>query len=1025
MVAELVCRSAFSLLHGASHPEELVRQAHAVGLSALAITDRDGVYGLPQAHKAAKALGLPLLCGATVTVEDHAPVALIAEDLAGWGRMCRMLTAGRARSDKGRCRVTREEVAAAAGGLTCVLLDGWRPQDAEPLREAFGASLEIGWSRTLSPTDRDRLRRADALASALDRPLVATNDVVMHEEGRRPLVDVLSAIRRRTTVDRLGRARCPNGARSLVSPEAFRARYGLRPDAITRTLVVAERCAFRMDALRYVYPREVVPTGRTALEHLADLTWAGAAQRYPDGVPDRVRSAIVHELAVIEQMDVPNYFLTVNDVVAWARGQGILCQGRGSAANSAVCFCLGITSVDPSRSSLLFERFLSPERGEPPDIDVDFEHERREEVMQYVYRRYGRDRAAMVNEIIAYRPRSAVRDVGKALGLTRDVIDRMAAACGHWSSRMADDVDEAMAREGIDTGRPIVRTTLRMAEALCGFPRHLGIHSGGFVISDTPLVELVPVEPATMADRTVVQWDKYGLEALGFVKVDLLSLGMLTAIRKAFDLIRGAYGTAWALHTLPAEDPAVYTMFQSADTVGVFQIESRAQQSMLPRLKPACFYDLVIEVAIVRPGPIQGGMVHPYLARRNGEEPVHYAHPDMEPILARTLGVPLFQEQVMAMAIAVGGFTPGEADALRRAMGAWRKTGNLAGLGRTLVDRMTARGLDDAYAERILHQIKGFGEYGFPESHAASFALLVYVSGWIKWHHPEAFCAALINSQPMGFYPPRALVSDAQRHGVAVRGIDVQHSAWDCTLEPGRGPRHALRLGLRLVKGLSEEVGQTVVRARETGGPFRDLPDVARRTGLGAGALQRLAQADAFQALVDDRRQAAWILQGLWTDAPLFAGLARQEPEAVLPRADRVESLADDYRIVGLSVDDHPAAAARALLARTGRHPLPLSEVVRQPPDDLVEVLGLIGSRQRPGTAKGVTFLSLEDETGMLNVVVWRDTWAAYRDVLTRHPVVVIEGRVQRDGEAVSVLLTHVEPVHEAGSVHAPGRNFR
>ena len=1024
MVAELVCRSSFSLLHGASHPDELVAAAVARGLSALAITDRDGVYGLPQAHRAAREAGLALLCGATVTVSDAASVALIAEDVEGWARLCRLLSDGRAAAPKGRARVDRARLCEAAGGLTAILLDGWTPEVAAPVAEAFGDRLEIGWTRTMSPSDRARLRRAEALEAALRRPLVATHDVVMHDPSRRALADVLTAIRRRVPVDRLGRARLPNAARTLLDPASFAAVYAARPDAVARTVEVAARCAFRLSEVRYAYPREVVPDGSTPLAHLTTLTWQGAQHRFPEGVPASVERAIVHELGVIEQMDVPSYFLTVHDVVAWARARGILCQGRGSAANSAVCYCLGITSVDPARSSLLFERFLSPERGEPPDIDVDFEHERREEVLQYVYARYGRDRAAMVNEIIAYRPRSAVRDVGTALGLGRDVVDRLAGACGPWSWTLPDDLDAEVGRQGVDTSAHAVRTTLRLAAQLCGFPRHLGIHSGGFVISEAPLVGIVPVESATMEGRTVVQWDKYGLEALGLVKVDLLSLGMLTAIRKAFDLIAGAYGTRWALHTVPAEDPAVYRMFQRADTVGVFQIESRAQQSMLPRLKPRCFYDLVIEVAIVRPGPIQGGMVHPYLARRNGEEPVTYAHPALEPILARTLGVPLFQEQVMAMAVAVGGFTPGQADQLRRAMGAWRKTGNLAGIGAQLVENMKARGIDGEYADRILEQIKGFGEYGFPESHAASFALLVYVSGWLRCHHPEAFCAALINSQPMGFYAPRTLVADAQRHGVEVRPIDVQASDWDCTLEPAQGSRCAIRLGLRLVRGLREADAQQLVAARAAG-PFADLPDVARRTGLPTAVLQRLAEAEVFRSLVPDRRRAAWILQGLWTDAPLFAGLARAEPDPALRREGRIEALATDYRTVGLAVDDHPAAAARALLAARGMRPVPLVEVVCHPPDAEIVVLGLIGSRQRPGTAKGVTFLSLEDETGMLNVVVWRDRWAAHRDTLRAHPVVVVRGRVQRAGEAVSLLLDDVAAVHAADAVHAPGRDFR
>lgn len=1002
-----------------------MRAASDLGLAGCALTDRDGVYGLPQAYRAAKEAGLPLLCGAVVTVLDRPPVVLLAEDRIGWGRLCRLLTDARAHRPKGHAGVDVERLLAAAGGLTCLLLDGWTPCEGRKLREAYGDSLEVVWSRRLDGADRARFDRARDLARALDRPLVASGDVLMHHPSRKALADVMAAVRRRTTVSGLGRARQPNGARYLLSPEEFADRFRACPEAVRRTVEVAERCGFRISELSYRYPREVVPSGQTPMSHLRALVRDCASERYPAGVPPEVQASIEHELAVIERMGVPSYFLTVHDVVRWARSQGILCQGRGSAANSAVCFCLGITSVDPARSQLLFERFLSPERGEPPDIDIDFEHERREEVLQYVYDRYGRDRAAMVNEIIVYRPRSAIRDAGRALGLSLDVVDRMAKACGHRSALAEDRLREALREDGIEPSAPEIRMTLRMADALCGHPRHVGIHSGGFVISDTPLVELVPVEPASMEARTVVQWDKYGLEVLGFVKVDFLSLGMLTAIRRAFDLIVTAGGPRWELHSVPAEDPAVYQMFSEADTVGVFQIESRAQQSMLPRLRPRCFYDLVIEVAIVRPGPIQGGMIHPYLARRRGEEPVTYAHPAMQPILERTLGVPLFQEQVMAMAMAVGGFTAGEADALRRAMGAWRKTGNLQGLGRDLVNRMVERGLDAAYADRILQQIKGFGEYGFPESHAASFALLVYVSGWIKRHHPAAFCGALLNSQPMGFYAPRSLIADAQRHGVEVRPVSVQHSGWDCSLERSSEHGPALRLGLRLVRGLSRQDAEALLRARESGGVFADLPDLATRTALGTAPLELLASAGALDALTSTRRQAHWEVQGLWSDAPLYAGLGRAEPSPPLPPSTRVECLIDDYRAVGLSLTDHPADLAREGLQAQGWGGPPLAAVVEAEPGQRIEVVGLISSRQRPPTARGVTFLSLEDMSGMLNVVVWPDVWQRYRRELLDVPVVRVRGRVEREGRSVSLVLERAWSVEAAASLTVPRRDFR
>ncbi|HMV69868.1 MAG TPA: error-prone DNA polymerase, partial [Myxococcota bacterium] len=624
----------------------------------------------------------------------------------------------------------------------------------------------------------------------------------MHDATRRRVVDVLTCIRRRCRLDDAGRALAPNAERHLLPPDVFARRFADLPEAVRRTLAVADRCAFRLDELRYTYPHEVVPDGWSAMGWLRELVRRGLIERYPDGAPARVVAECDRELEIIEQLDFPSYFLTVHDVVRWARERNILCQGRGSAANSSVCYVLGVTSVSPDKASLLFERFLSVERNEPPDIDVDFEHERREEVIQYVYERYGRERAAMVNEMIAYRPRSAIRDVGKVFGMSLDQVDRLAGMFGHWSGVVERDQLEQVRAIGLDPSSPAVRWTLEVAGELMGLPRHLGIHSGGFVIADQALVDLVPVEPATMEGRTVVQWDKYGVEGLRFVKVDLLALGMLTALRRCFDLVRGAYGVDLALHALPHDDD-VYEMFGRADTVGVFQIESRAQQSMLPRLKPKDFYDLVIEVSIVRPGPIQGGMVHPYLRRRNGEEEVTYLHPALERVLGRTLGVPLFQEQVMQIAVEVGGFTPGEADGLRRAMGAWRKRGGLEAYGDKLKAGMAERGLPPEFADAVFRQILGFGDYGFPESHAASFALLVYASGWLKLRYPEAFCAALINSQPMGFYSPRALVADAQRHGVEARPVDVLHSGWDCSLEPADG-RCALRLGLRMVRGLPE-----------------------------------------------------------------------------------------------------------------------------------------------------------------------------------------------------------------------------
>jgi error-prone DNA polymerase len=998
--AELLTRSCYSLLDGASQPAELIETAAKQGIAHVGLADRDGVYGVVQAHKAAKEHGVHLLCGATVTVIDRPAVVLYAENLAGWRSLCRLLTAARENQPKGTARIEASRVAEFAEGLTCILRPGWTAEQAGILREAFGDRLAVALCRNLTPADRIRVSRALQAAEALDSPLVASNDVRYHRAGRRPVADVLTCIRNRTTLDAAGTLLHNNHMRYLLSEPAFRDRYRDWPDAIEHPRQIAERCTFSLDELTYTYPREVVPDGHTAMSWLTHLTLQGLEERYPGGAPGHVTAQIEYELSVIEDMDFPAYFLTVHDAVRFARSRGILCQGRGSAANSAVCYALGITAVDPSRSTLLFERFISKERGEPPDIDVDFEHERREEVIQYIYEKYGRHRAALVNEFICYRPRSAVRDIGKVFGLSLDQVDRLAKCMDWWTPGMTADI---LAESGLDPESLPLRQTIAIARQLKGFPRHVSIHVGGFVIADGLLIDLVPVEPATMEGRTVIQWDKYDVDALRFVKVDILALGMLTCIRKAFELIAAFHGQVWSLASVPAEDPAVYDMFCAADTVGVFQIESRAQMSMLPRLRPRTFYDLVVEVAIVRPGPIQGGMVHPYLRRRTGDEPVTYPHPLLEPILERTLGVPLFQEQVMAMAAAVGGFSPGEADQLRRAMGAWRKRGNLDEIGRRLVDGMVEQGIEPEYAEKIFAQILGFGEYGFPESHSASFAMLVYVSGWLKCHHPAAFAAALINSQPMGFYSPRAITADAQRHGIEVRPVCVRNSDYDCTLEPGEaGP--ALRLGMRLVQGFGAEHGAAVERARADG-PFASLADFARRSALDKRRLQALAEANAFRSFGASRREAAWVLQGLWTELPLFAGLARNEPAPVLPEAGLVDELKADYRTVGLSVDLHPVALARPLVPD---HVVALKELATLPSDTRVSIVGLVSSRQRPGTASGVVFMTLEDETAMANLVVWPKIWETYRRLARHASLLGADGVLQRQGDAISVVVLHL-----------------
>jgi error-prone DNA polymerase len=1020
--AELLTRTNLSLLDGAAEPEDVVRAAARRGLSHVGIADRDSVYGLVRAYKTACDLGVTLVCGASITVASHSSVVLLARSHKGWSSLCRLLTAARAEQPKGLSRATVAQLVEHAEGLHCVLRYGWTEAASLPLKEAFGRRLDVAVSRTLSPGDRMREQWARELSGALSVPMLATNDVLYVDAKDRPLADVLTCIRRRTTLKLAGKALRANGERQLLTEAQFRQRYRDLPRAIRRGAQVAAQCGFSLSELCYRYPPEVVPDGYSASQWLRKLTMDGLAIRYEEGLPQGVSDQVEMELGLIEELNFSAYFLTVYDVVRFARSVGILCQGRGSAANSAVCYALGITAVDPSRSSLLFERFISKERGEPPDIDVDFEHERREEVIQYIYDRYGRDRAALVNEVIMYRGRSAIREAGKVFGLSLDQVDRLAKGTDRWSAGTGVTRDQLVRESGLDPEAPEVQNTLQYASLMYGFPRHISIHVGGFVIAENKLIDLVPVEPAAMANRTVIQWDKYDVDVLNFVKVDILGLGMLTAIRKCFDMIKDFWGRSLELATVPAEDPAVYDMFCKADTVGVFQIESRAQMSMLPRLKPRCFYDLVIEVAIVRPGPIQGGMVHPYLKRRSGEEAVSYVHPALKPILERTLGVPLFQEQVMAMAAAVGGFTPGQADQLRRAMGAWRKRGNLEEIGQRLVDGMIERGIPPDYAASIFEQIKGFGEYGFPESHAASFALLVYVSGWLRCHYQAAFNAALINSQPMGFYSPRALVADLQRKDGEVRNVCVVSSWWDCTLEPGDVQEVAMRLGFRLVKGFGKEDGIAIETARDQQ-PFADLADFARRTCLDRGKLQALAEAGAFKNLAGARRQAAWVLQGLWTELPLFRDQQRREPSPPLPQEEPVDALKAEYRSLGLSVDLHPIRLIRCELNLRGV--TPLENLTKHRPGSKVRIAGMVSNRQRPGTAKGVVFMTLEDETAMANLVVWPKTWTRFRQLARNAHMLGVDGRLQRQGDAVSVLVERFWPLDEAADVAIKARNFR
>jgi error-prone DNA polymerase len=1006
--AELRCKTNFSFLRGASHPDELVNRATELGYKALAITDHNSLAGVVRAHIAAKATGLKLLIGAEITPHNAPAVLLYAPDLSAYRRLSRLITCGRRAAPKGECHLNFKDVSDHAEGLLAAVvprLDRDETRSLAAYREIFGDRCHLAAAVHLGPNDDRQLERFQDLARRVRLPLVATNDVHYHEPSRRALQDVLSAIRLKCTVAALGNERFPNGERYLKSPRKMAWLFRGAPEAIARGIELARQCTFSLDELRYEYPEELCPPGQTLTEYLAEITWAGARERYPFGIPEKVRGLIEHELQLIAELKYEPYFLTVWDLVKFARSRDILCQGRGSAANSVVCFCLGITSVDPDRIEVLFERFVSRERAEAPDIDVDFEHERREEVFQYIYEKYGRDHAGITAEVITYRIRSAVRDVGKALGLSLDRVDALAKSMG----QRGDDLDlAARAREaGLDPSARSVAQTLALTVELLGFPRHLSQHVGGFVMTRGPLSEVVPIENAAMPDRTFIEWDKDDLDTLGILKVDCLALGMLTAIHRAFDLVAKHYNLHLTLANVPSEDATVYDMICRADTIGVFQIESRAQMSMLPRLRPRCYYDLVIEVALVRPGPIQGGMVHPYLRRRNGEEPVTYPTEALKEVLAKTLGVPLFQEQAMRLAIVGAGFTPGEADQLRRAMGAWRRPGIIEQFRAKLCEGMLARGLPAEFAHQIYEQIRGFGEYGFPESHAASFALLAYISSWLKCYYPCAFTAALINSQPMGFYAPAQLVRDVQAHGVTVLPADVNKSDWDCTLERLESGDLALRLGLRMVRGLVRKSADAVIAARGER-PFRSVGDLARRARVGQPTLARLAQADAFASLNLPRRQALWELLATYEEPPLFAGLQDgDEPSPTLPAMPLPSQVVCDYRSLGLSLKAHPMSFLRPELDRMKI--LPASGLAEMRNNAQVRVAGLVLMRQQPGTAKGIVFVTIEDETGAVNLIVRPAVWQRYRRVANQAATLLVTGRLQRANDVTHVIASRLE----------------
>ena len=1082
--AELAAMTNFSFLRGASHPEEMVARAAELGLAGIGIADRNTLAGVVRAHVFARenagTMGATrVVPGARLAFDDGAPdVLAYPKDRAAYGRLCRILTAGNLRAPKGECRLRLDDLVERGEGLQVVALPPFSPKGVRlspgygergillRLREAFGQRLWIGASLTYGEHMRGGLARRAALARQVGAPLIATNDALMHAPERRPLADVLACIREGATLEAAGRLTQANAERHLKAPDEMARLFAEAPQAVAETMRFLDGLKFSLDELSHCYPEELREGYATAQAALEAFAWVGARKRYPDGIPQRTREALTHELTLIASLDYAPYFLTVHDIVRFAREKGILCQGRGSAANSAVCYCLWITEVDPARFDLLFERFISPERNEPPDIDVDFEHERREEVIQYIYQRYGRERAGLAAAVTTYRTRSAIRETAKVFGLSDDVIAALnGTTWGQESTAVGDDRVRSI---GLDPADPTLALALEMAKALIGFPRHLTQHSGGFVITRDRLDEVAPVMNAAMEERTTVEWDKDDLDALGLLKVDVLALGMLTALSKGFELLDQHYGQRLTLATIPPEEPQVYAMIQRADTIGVFQIESRAQMSMLPRLRPANYYDLVIEVAIVRPGPIQGDMVHPYLRRRQGIEEVSYPSPELEAVLSKTLGVPLFQEQAMKIAIVAAGFTPAEADRLRRAMATFRRVGTIQTFQKKMVEGMAAKGYPRDFAERCFRQIEGFGEYGFPESHAASFALLVYASCWMKCRYPDVFAAAMLNAQPLGFYAPAQLVRDAREHGVEVREVDVNLSDWDCTLEPlpplpvhrervgvrggailsdkdgaaphpsppatpsplerGEGERrlhprhaemaahiratHAVRLGLRQIVGVKEEDMRRLVERRVQA--YDSVRDLWLRSGLTSAALERLADADAFRSLGLDRRQALWAVRGLdrvgdQDDLPLFASRpAREtEPDARLPPMPLGAHVVEDYRRLSLSLKAHPTSFMRARLAARG---ILRSDALRSVRNgERVTVAGLVLVRQRPGTAKGVIFMTLEDETGIANVIVWPKAFERLRAIVLGARFVAVTGKLQSESGVIHIVAERMD----------------
>lgn len=1017
---ELQVTTNFSFLRGASHPEEFVEQAVALGYKEIAITDRNSFAGIVRAYSAAKKNGIRIIVGCRLDLLDGLSLLAYPTNKQAYSQLSTLLTLGNRRAGKGECHLYKQDVYQYSKDVKFIVIppdklnslfefDASFSSSLKEYHKAFGDNLYIATSRRYHGDDSKYLYRLSQLSSQLNIPIAATNDIHYHEPGRRQLQDIVTCIREKCTIYNAGYLLHPNAERYLKTQDEMLRLFRQYPDAIARTQEIANACQFSLSELKYEYPEELTTGGRTPQEELTHLAWIGAKERYGDCIPEKIHDAINHELVFIGQMNYAPYFLTVYDIVRFARKQHILCQGRGSAANSTICYCLGITSVDPTKFDLLFERFISSARNEPPDIDVDFEHERREEVMQYVFQKYGRDRAAIVATVTQQHQKGSIKDVGKAMGLSVDTLNRLSGSLWEFTDEWFEG--KRLQEQGLNPDDKHLRKVLQLTREFMGFPRQLGQHTGGFVITNGKLSDLCPILNARMADRTCIEWNKDDIDALGFMKIDVLALGMLTCIRKAFDIAKENYGLELTLANIPQDDAAVYEMICHADTVGVFQIESRAQQSMLPRLKPKCFYDLVIEVAIVRPGPIQGDMVHPYLRRRNGEEPIEYPSKELEDILGRTLGVPLFQEQAMKIAIIAAGFTPTEADELRRSMATFKAKGMVAKFEEKLTEGMMKNGYTLEYAQRVFKQLEGFGSYGFPESHAASFALLVYVSSWLKCYYPDVFACALLNSMPMGFYQPAQIIIDARKHGVEVRPVDINYSNWDNKLERTLSPKGdeargkiALRLGFRQIKGLrQEDINLLLSNRKKMYTSINELRDIK----LPDAALEKLADADAFRSIELDRREALWEVSTKDRPVALFAGQlspdAKEEKQVSLPVMTKSEHVVYDYVTTSLSLKAHPVSFIRDKLDQL--RITPTQQLCKGKNGDFVKVAGLVLVRQRPGTAGGICFMTIEDETGFSNLVIFESLFEKFRKEILQSKLIMAEGTLQIEGEVIHVIV--------------------